>query len=300
MARKLRLSFPGAIHHVMFRGNERHDIFRDDDDRQWFLDRLADSVESFTVRMYLVCLMSNHVHMLMETPRGNLSAFMGRLLTGYSVHFNRRHRRSGHLTQGRYRAQLVEGDNYLMRLSRYIHLNPVCTASWQKCSVQDRAAALRQYDWSTYRGYAGLAEQWPFVDEGPILAQMENLGLKDRAGYAAFVEAGLAQNDSDFSTLYAHAALSIGSPEFETNARTLHQRAAGKTKRREDVALRRHAGPLPVTFVLQKLAALLGAGVAQSDHQPLGAHPAHGQHAPALDVVGRGKGDLGRAVGGGA
>ena len=125
MARKLRIEPAGAIYHFTVRGVERRAIFRDDADRERFVEQFADSVERFGVRLYLYCLMSNHVHLLVETPMANLGAFMQRLQTAYTVYFNRRHRRAGHLMQGRYGAQLVQGDVYLLNLSRYIHLNPV-------------------------------------------------------------------------------------------------------------------------------------------------------------------------------
>ena len=122
MARLLRVQFPGAIYHVTVRGNERQLIFRDDPDRGRFLERLAQSQELYSVRLYLVCLMPNHLHLLLETPRGNLSNFMARLVTAYTVYDNLRHHRVGHLTQGRYKARMVEGNQYLLKLSRYIHL----------------------------------------------------------------------------------------------------------------------------------------------------------------------------------
>ena len=125
MARKTRLQYEGAIHHVTFRGNARADIFLDDADRERMMESLAERVESYQVRLYLYCLMSNHVHLVVETPQGNLSAFMGSLLTSYTVYFNLRHRRAGHVTQGRYSSPVVEGDDYLLKLSRYVHLNPV-------------------------------------------------------------------------------------------------------------------------------------------------------------------------------
>jgi len=126
MARKLRVQFPGVIYHITLRGVGRCNIFLDDRDRERFVERIADGVEIDEVRVYMFCLMTNHVHLLVETPMGNLSRFMHRMETGHSVFFNRRHSRSGHLTQGRYDAKLVEGDEYLLKLSRYLHLNPVC------------------------------------------------------------------------------------------------------------------------------------------------------------------------------
>lgn len=91
---------------------------------------------------------------------------MGRLMTDNTVYFNKRHRRAGHLTQGRFAAQLVEGNAYLLKLSRYIHLNPVCGKRWKGVPVEQRQRELRCYVWSTYRSYAGLEDVFPFANAG--------------------------------------------------------------------------------------------------------------------------------------
>jgi REP element-mobilizing transposase RayT len=109
----------------MARGNERKAVFRDDQDRQRFLDTLAELVERFGVRLHAYCLMPNHYHLLLETPQPNLSQAVGWLQVTYTVRFNRRHRRSGHLFQGRFKAQLIEADEYAQGLVEYVHLNPV-------------------------------------------------------------------------------------------------------------------------------------------------------------------------------
>ena len=153
MARKLRLQYDGAIYHITVRGNGRRRIFVEDTNRERFLWRLAESKEQYGVRVYLYCLMDNHFHLLVETPRANISRFMQSLLTGYTVYFNLRQRHSGHLMQGRYGAQLVEGDAYLHRLSRYIHLNPVHTREAKGWTVGQKRQWLRAYRWSSYRGY---------------------------------------------------------------------------------------------------------------------------------------------------
>ena len=120
----LRCEFEGAIYHVMARGIERRAIFRDDADRYRFLDKLQESLERHQVSLYAQTLMSNHYHLLLMTPRGNLSRFMQQFVTSYTVYFNTRHHRTGPLFAGRYKAPLVEGDEYLLKLVRYIHLNP--------------------------------------------------------------------------------------------------------------------------------------------------------------------------------
>jgi len=106
MARPQRIAYEGAVYHVTARGNERRAIFRDDADHERFLRVLGESVTQFEVRLYLFCLRSNHLHLVAETPRANLGPFMHRLLTAYTVYFNQRHARCGHLLQGRYGARL--------------------------------------------------------------------------------------------------------------------------------------------------------------------------------------------------
>ena len=125
MARPLRIEWPGALYHVTDRGNERQLIFRDDQDRRKFLHYFEETIEKFGLIVHALCLMPNHYHIEIETPNGNLSKAMQWLKTTYTVYFNHRHSRSGHLFQGRYKSIVVEKDSYLLELSRYIHLNPV-------------------------------------------------------------------------------------------------------------------------------------------------------------------------------
>jgi REP element-mobilizing transposase RayT len=112
MARPLRIEYPGAFYHVTCRGNERREIFADDRDRKRFLEILAESKEIYGVEVHGYVVMANHFHLMVMTPEANLQKFMQRFNTSYTVYFNRRHRRSGHLYQGRYKAILVDADNY--------------------------------------------------------------------------------------------------------------------------------------------------------------------------------------------
>ena len=155
MSRPIRVEFPGAVYHVMARGNERREIFRDDRDRRRFLETLAEAVEQFGLRVYAYCLMSNHYHLVMGTPRGNLSRAAGWLQATYTARFNARHRRRGHLFQGRFKAQLVEADEYGRWLVEYIHLNPVRPRHRGQPIPPERAAELTRFEWSSHRDYAG-------------------------------------------------------------------------------------------------------------------------------------------------
>lgn len=189
IARTQRIEYEGAIYHVTARGNERRDIFRDDADRERFLRVLHESVTGFEVRLHLYCLMTNHIHRAVETPRANLGRFMHRLQTAYTIYFNRRHAQSGHLMQGRYGAKLIEKDAYLLRLSRYVHLNPVFTVVMQSRPAAERILALRQYVWSSYGGYIGTVRSPDWLECGPILAIVEADSPKSRTAYRRFVEA---------------------------------------------------------------------------------------------------------------
>jgi REP element-mobilizing transposase RayT len=161
MARPIRVEFPGAVYHVMARGNERREVFRDDRDRECFLDTLAEVVERYGWRLHAYCLMGNHYHALIGTPRGNLSRGMGWLQATYTARFNARHRRRGHLFSGRYKAQLVDADEYARWLVEYLHLNPVRPLNKRQHLDPSREQELKRYRWSSHQDYAGLRRRSP-------------------------------------------------------------------------------------------------------------------------------------------
>ena len=117
MARPIRIEYEGAVYHVTIRGNERKPLFKTDSDRERLITTLAQSAERYNIRLYLYCLMLNHAHFVLETPRANLSRFMQRFQTAYTVYYNLRHHRSGHLMQGRFGASIVNEDRYILKLS---------------------------------------------------------------------------------------------------------------------------------------------------------------------------------------
>jgi REP element-mobilizing transposase RayT len=183
MARPLRPNFPGGLYHVTARGNDRRTIFEDDADRSLFLIVLASVVARYRVSCHAYCLMRNHYHVLLQTPDGNLSTAMRQLNGVYTQRFNRRHERCGHVFQGRYGAQLVDGQAYLHEVCRYIVLNPV------------RAGLVehpRQWAWSSYRATAGEAAAPGFLSVD-WLRSASGTGSPAAAtrSYIRFVEAGI-------------------------------------------------------------------------------------------------------------
>ena len=149
MARQLRIQYEGAIYHLMSRGDRREEIFRDDVDRKRFLEALGAACQKTGWQVHAYCLMSNHFHLVVETPRANLVEGMKWLLGTYTIRFNRRHKLSGHLFAGRYKSLLIDGETpgYLRTLCDYVHLNPV------RARVLGRREQLQKYRWSSYPIY---------------------------------------------------------------------------------------------------------------------------------------------------
>jgi putative transposase len=243
------------------RGNARQDIFRDDGDRRLLYARFAKCVPKYGVRLYLFCLMRNHLHLVVETPRANLGRFMQSTLTAYTVCYNLRHRRHGHLTQGRYGARLVSGDEYLLKLSRYVHLNPVKIKKMALLTVPERIAYLREYEWSSYRSYSGAAGRLGWVEYEPMLRLIGGRPKDWAAHYQAFVESGVARDDEAFMEALSLSARSLGDEAFREEMDERHGELLRARKHPEDVALRSvgRTGPIPPADVMAAVA--LGAGV---------------------------------------
>ena len=181
MARKPRIHYPSAVYHVMLRGNAGQDVFIDDADRARFLLLLQEGTERFSCRIHAFCLMSNHVHLAVQVGEIPLSRFMQNVSFRYTRYFNTRKGINGHLFQGRYKALLIDADNYLVELVRYLHLNPV------RAGMVSRA---EQHPWSSHLAYCGR-ESLPWLTTGWVLAQFS--GKVDEAvkRYVRFVTDGL-------------------------------------------------------------------------------------------------------------
>jgi putative transposase len=177
MSRPLRISYPGAWYHVMNRGASRKDIFLNDRHRELFLQILFEIHNRYRIEIHAYCLMRNHYHLLLRTPLGNISRAMRHLDGVYTQRFNKITKRDGPLFRGRYKAILVEADAYLLRLSRYIHLNPVTAKLSQFAD---------QYRWSSYNGFIkGNEPDWLYTRT--TLSYFED---DSRQKYIAFVNDG--------------------------------------------------------------------------------------------------------------
>jgi len=199
MSRPLRIEYEGAWYHAMNRGAGGRTIFLSDAQRKLFLKLLRDISETFTVEIHAYCLMDNHYHLLVRTPRANLSQAMRYLNGVYTQRFNKETGSDGALFRGRYKAILIEADQYLLQVSRYIHCNPV---KGGQCSRAD------EYPWSSYAAYCGRNVGW--LVTGEILGMM---GGNPMLRYRRFVEEGV---DAGLEAYYAkqRAVPVLGSDEF--------------------------------------------------------------------------------------
>lgn len=191
MPRPTRIQYPNAFYHVMNRGRGRQTIFHNDEYYQAFLHTLAESHSRFDAIIHSYCLMSNHYHLLIETPRANLDRIMRHINGVYTQRFNRLKRTDGPLFRGRYKAILVEDEAYLLQLGRYIHRNPV------EVKGKDQSY-LATYPWSSYLAYINKAKPESWLEREKTY---QMLGMRKRyAGYKAYVEAGV---DDEIEAFYS-------------------------------------------------------------------------------------------------
>jgi len=183
MVRPLRIEFPGAVYHITSRGDRREPIAKDDVDRSLFLEVVGQAAHRFDARVWAYCFTGHHYHLVLHTREANLSRLMRQINGVYTQSFNRRHRLSGHLFQGRFKAVLVDRDSYLLEVCRYVDLNPV------RARMVKRPDA---YAWSSYRALAGLASRPDWLDAQPVYEQIAPGKSAERAAakYAQFVAQG--------------------------------------------------------------------------------------------------------------
>lgn len=209
MARPLRIEFPGALHHVSSRGNERRPIVRDDVDRRMFLTILGQAVTRFGWSLTAWVLMTNHFHLVILTPQPNLSRGMHWLNSAYAGWFNRRHGRCGHLFQGRFNSILIEKERHLQEVLRYVVLNPV------RAGIVPRPEGYR---WSSYRATAGLDPATPWLDTDAVLGLFDRDPHRARRLYQEFV---MAQTGGDSLWAELINGIYLGSAEWAKTMREI-------------------------------------------------------------------------------
>jgi REP-associated tyrosine transposase len=188
MPRQARLDVPGALHHIMIRGIDKTKIFRDDEDKARFFERLGLTLNEGKSSVYAWALMDNHVHILFKSGRTGVSTIMRKLLTWYALYFNRRHRRTGHLFENRYKSILCDEDNYLLALIRYIHLNPL------RAGMVKTLEELDRYPWSGHSVVMNKREcSW--MDVNYVLLQFNDKTRRARNAYRRFVQEGVGQGN---------------------------------------------------------------------------------------------------------
>ncbi|HPJ48777.1 MAG TPA: transposase [Synergistales bacterium] len=225
MARQLRIEYPGALYHVTSRGNEKKDIFRSIKDRDKFLSYLSSAWERHGAVFHAYCLMSNHFHLMVETPLGNLSWIMKHINGSYTTYFNVKHKRAGHLLQGRYKAVLVQADAYAAELSRYIHLNPVRAKM---------VSTPEEYRWSSCSRYLeGTEPSW--LSTGLVLGYFGTEDEDRRRNYRDYLYDAIGKESRD-PLSDSVASTILGSDDFVRDIREKY--LDGKENDRELPALR--------------------------------------------------------------
>lgn len=184
MPRQPRLDAPGTLHHVIGRGIERNKIFRGPEDRDDFLSRLAGLCKAGALSVYAWALMASHFHLLVRSENQSLAQSMRKLLTGYVVNFNHRHKRCGHLFQNRYKSIVCEEDPYLLELTRYIHLNPL------RARIVKNLRGLDRYPWTGHAAIVGRGKR-PWQDDKAVLAYFGKRREQAVARYEKYMEEGV-------------------------------------------------------------------------------------------------------------
>lgn len=203
MARPLRIEYPGAFYHVVNRGLERRELFRHEKDHEFFLSLLNKAAEKFGLKVHSYCLMTNHYHLFVETPKGHIAKIM-RLVDGtYTQKFNHKYNRVGPLMQGRYKATLVDQDHYSLQVSKYVHLNPLKAGMVKK---------LEDYKWSSYPFFVSKQKAYPFLQTSWLLGQFAKSAVKAKKAFKQFT---LQDQEEDWSPeKEAYKGIILGDTDF--------------------------------------------------------------------------------------
>src|SRR4030043_680652 len=226
MARKPRIEYEGALYHVITRGNQSQRIFKDKEDYQRYLKILADYKIRYEYVLYAYVLMSNHVHLLMETRETSLSKILQGINQSYTTYFNRKYKIVGHLFQGRYKAILCDRDEYLLSLVKYIHLNPV------------RAKIVKfpdKYQWSSQHSYIKKTDGINIIDTDQVLRMFSEDKQRARKLYSAYMsDSQIVKKDDVYNTIGQRI---LGSEEFLERVMERHDRELKKEKREREYTL---------------------------------------------------------------
>jgi len=176
----------------MNRGRRAEAIFGDDADRKAFIKVLQETVDGWNLKISAYCLMSNHYHILAQTPEGNLARCMRHINGIYTQRYNRRHKKEGQLFRGRYKAVLVDADNHLLEVLRYIHRNPISAGMVEN---------FNDYPWSSHQGYVSLAKKWQWLHKAPLLSMLAHKKSRQKAAYIDFVCKGDSEEITRFYSL---------------------------------------------------------------------------------------------------
>ena len=243
MARKLRIEVEGGLYHVITRGNDRQDIFHSRDDHLKFLSLLANQKARLPFYLYAYCLMTNHIHLLIERQGETVGKIMQRVLTGYSQYYNRRYKHVGHVFQGRHKSILCQSDSYLSQLVRYIHLNP----------IRAKMVGLAEdYPFSSQRAYLGL-EAAGIVDVDPVLRHFGPVKEIARERFRDFVAASVGlEYPEDFDSPAERDIL--GSEEFIDS--TIHR--IGAVARRNGRRAKKEEPPFNAESLIASVEAVFG------------------------------------------
>jgi putative transposase len=229
MARPFRIQYENAYYHVTCRGNSGQAIFSNDADRSSFLDLLDRSSDIYRTEILAYVLMSNHFHLFVKTPLGNLQEFMRHFNISYTSYYNWKHHRTGHLYQGRYKAFLVDADNYLQEVSRYIHLNPIRVKLRSQMTFDEKRKYLRNYPWSSYGGYISRDGGRDFLQVREVLAYFGGDTAKGRRRYEDFVMEGISgKMTSPLESGKGHGI--VGATEFIEKVRRQYMRSTSESR----------------------------------------------------------------------
>ncbi|MFO7870774.1 MAG: transposase [Kiritimatiellia bacterium] len=214
MPRPWRIIYNGAKYHIYSRGNGKQQIFFAKKDYERFLEQLLSALEKDRVTLYAYCLMPNHYHLFVETPLGNIHKFEQRLNTAYGMYYRYKYQRPGHCFQGRYGCKVVGGNDYVLRLTRYIHMNPAETTFMKRKTHSERQSYVHEYQWSSFRGYIRKSFQLNWIDYRWLALMDCRTQTGNRLAYRAYVDSMIGETDEVLNEAFTASKYAIGNKAF--------------------------------------------------------------------------------------